>query len=164
MEINIIVAADENNGIGANNNLLCRLSKDLKNFKELTTGHVVVMGRKTFESLPKGALPNRTNIVMSKSEQRFPGCYTCTSAEEVLSLAKKHEKIFIIGGESIYKEFFDRAHRIYLTRIRHTFDDADVFFPEIDVEDKWRIMSVSDEIPADEKNEYPFFFAVYERI
>ena len=113
MEINIIVAADENNGIGSGNQLLCRLSKDLKNFKELTTGHVVVMGRKTFESLPKGALPNRTNIVMSKSEQRFPGCYTCTSADEVLDLAKKHEKIFIIGGESIYKEFFDRAHRIY---------------------------------------------------
>ena len=95
MEINIIVAADENNGIGSGNQLLCRLSKDLKNFKELTTGHVVVMGRKTFESLPKGALPNRTNIVMSKSEQRFPGCYTCTSADEVLELAKKHEKIFI---------------------------------------------------------------------
>ena len=69
-----------------------------------------------------------------------------------------------MGGESIYKEFFDRAHRIYLTRIRHTFDNADVFFPEIDVEDKWRIMSVSDEIPADDKNEYPFFFAVYERL
>ena len=163
MEINIIVAADEQNAIGKDNGLLCRLQKDLKNFKELTTGHPVVMGRKTFESLPKGALPNRTNIVMSKSETRFPGCYTCTSAQEVLELTQKHEKIFVIGGRAIYEEFFPIAHKIYLTRIRHTFEDADVFFPEIDV-DKWRILSVSDEYQADEKNEYPFFFSVYERI
>ncbi len=162
----MIVALDEKNGIGRNNKLLCRLSGDMKNFKELTTGHPVIMGRKTFESLPKGALPNRVNIVLTKDEEKiFDDAISCSSIDEVMNLRviKNCEKCFVIGGAEIYKHFFDLADKLYVTSIRHTFEDADVFFPEIDI-DNWRINSVSDEFKADEKNEFPYFFAVYERI
>lgn len=162
----MIVALDEKNGIGRQNKLLCRLSGDMKNFKELTTGHPVIMGRKTFESLPKGALPNRVNIVLTKDEEKiFDDAISCSSIDEVLNLRviKNCEKCFVIGGAEIYKHFFDLADKLYVTSIRHTFEDADAFFPEIDI-DNWRINSVSDEFKADEKNEFPYFFAVYERI
>ena len=162
----MIVALDEKNGIGRNNKLLCRLSGDMKNFKELTTGHPVIMGRKTFESLPKGALPNRVNIVLTKDEEKiFDDAISCNSIDEVMNLRviKNCEKCFVIGGAEIYKHFFDLADKLYVTSIRHTFEDADAFFPEIDI-DNWRINSVSDEFKADEKNEFPYFFAVYERI
>ena len=162
----MIVALDEKNGIGRNNKLLCRLSGDMKNFKELTTGHPVIMGRKTFESLPKGALPNRVNIVLTKDEEKiFDDAISCNSIDEVMNLRviKNCEKCFVIGGAAIYKHFFDLADKLYVTSIRHTFEDADAFFPEIDI-DNWRINSVSDEFKADEKNEFPYFFAVYERI
>lgn len=162
----MIVALDEKNGIGRQNKLLCRLSGDMKNFKELTTGHPVIMGRKTFESLPKGALPNRVNIVLTKDEEKiFDDAISCNSIDEVMNLRviKNCEKCFVIGGAAIYKHFFDLADKLYVTSIRHTFEDADAFFPEIDI-DNWRINSVSDEFKADEKNEFPYFFAVYERI
>jgi dihydrofolate reductase len=162
----MIVALDEKNGIGRQNKLLCRLSGDMKNFKELTTGHPVIMGRKTFESLPNGALPNRVNIVLTKDEEKiYDDAISCNSIDEVMNLRviKNCEKCFVIGGAEIYKHFFDRADKLYVTSIRHTFEDADAFFPEIDIDD-WRINSVSDEFKADEKNEYPYFFAVYERI
>lgn len=166
MELCMIVALDEKNGIGRQNKLLCRLSGDMKNFKELTTGHPVIMGRKTFESLPKGALPNRVNIVLTKDEEKiFDDAISCNSIDEVMNLRviKNCEKCFVIGGAEIYKHFFDLADKLYVTSIRHTFEDADAFFPEIDI-DNWRINSVSDEFKADEKNEFPYFFAVYERI
>lgn len=166
MELCMIVALDEKNGIGRQNKLLCRLSGDMKNFKELTTGHPVIMGRKTFESLPKGALPNRVNIVLTKDEEKiFDDAISCNSIDEVMNLRviKNCEKCFVIGGAAIYKHFFDLADKLYVTSIRHTFEDADAFFPEIDI-DNWRINSVSDEFKADEKNEFPYFFAVYERI
>ena len=166
MELCMIVALDEKNGIGRQNKLLCRLSGDMKNFKELTTGHPVIMGRKTFESLPKGALPNRVNIVLTKDEEKiFDDAISCSSIDEVLNLRviKNCEKCFVIGGAEIYKHFFDLADKLYVTSIRHTCEDADAFFPEIDI-DNWRINSVSDEFKADEKNEFPYFFAVYERI
>lgn len=148
----MIVALDEKNGIGRQNKLLCRLSGDMKNFKELTTGHPVIMGRKTFESLPKGALPNRVNIVLTKDEEKiFDDAISCSSIDEVLNLRviKNCEKCFVIGGAEIYKHFFDLADKLYVTSIRHTFEDADAFFPEIDI-DNWRINSVSDEFKADE--------------
>lgn len=166
MEICIIVAADERNAIGKENQLLCHLSGDLKNFKALTSGHPVIMGRKTYESLPNGALPKRTNIVMTRDEEKiFDDAISCNSVDEVLNLRviKNCERCFVIGGEKIYKEFFPYAHKIYKTTIRHTFDGADAFFPEIDIDD-WRINSVSDEFKADEKNDHPYFFSVYERI
>ncbi|MEE3447580.1 MAG: dihydrofolate reductase, partial [Bacteroidales bacterium] len=151
MELCMIVALDEKNGIGRQNKLLCRLSGDMKNFKELTTGHPVIMGRKTFESLPKGALPNRVNIVLTKDEEKiFDDAISCNSIDEVMNLRviKNCEKCFVIGGAAIYKHFFDLADKLYVTSIRHTFEDADAFFPEIDI-DNWRINSVSDEFKAD---------------
>ena len=166
MELCMIVALDEKNGIGRQNKLLCRLSGDMKNFKELTTGHPVIMGRKTFESLPKGALPNRVNIVLTKDEEKiFDDAISCNSIDEVMNLRviKNCEKCFVIGGAAIYKHFFDLADKLYVTSIRHTFEDADAFFPEIDI-DNWRINSVSDEFKKKKKNEFPYFFAVYERI
>ena len=104
----MIVALDEKNGIGRQNKLLCRLSGDMKNFKELTTGHPVIMGRKTFESLPKGALPNRVNIVLTKDEEKiFDDAISCNSIDEVMNLRviKNCEKCFVIGGAEIYKHF-----------------------------------------------------------
>lgn len=166
MELCIIVAVDQKNAIGRNNQLLCHLSGDLKNFKALTSGCPVIMGRKTFESLPNGPLPKRTNIVLSRNEDYvIDGAITCESVDEVMNLrvVRNAERVFVIGGAAIYKEFFDKADKIYMTCIRNTFDDADAFFPEVDI-DHWRINSVSDEIPADEKNDFPYFFAVYERL
>ena len=162
----MIVAVDEKNAIGKENQLLCHLKGDMVNFKELTTGHPIIMGRKTFESLPKGALPNRVNIVLTKDEEKiFDKAISCSSINEVLNLRviKNCERCFVIGGAQIYKQFFDIADKLYVTSIRHTFDGADAFFPEIDIED-WKINSVSDEFKADEKNDQPYFFAVYERI
>ncbi|MBQ5452790.1 MAG: dihydrofolate reductase, partial [Bacteroidales bacterium] len=125
-----------------------------------------VAGDHYFESLPKGALPNRVNIVLTKDEEKiFDDAISCSSIDEVMNLRviKNCEKCFVIGGAEIYKHFFDLADKLYVTSIRHTFEDADAFFPEIDI-DNWRINSVSDEFKADEKNEFPYFFAVYERI
>ena len=166
MEVCMIVAVDQKNAIGKNNSLLCHLSGDMTNFKEITSGHPVIMGRKTFESLPKGALPNRVNIVLTRDEEKiFDNAISCNNMDEVLNLRviKNCEKCFVIGGAEIYNYFFPRADKLYVTNIRHTFEDADAFFPEIDIDD-WRINSVSDEFKADEKNDYPYFFAVYERI
>ena len=135
-------------------------------FKSLTSGCPVIMGRKTYESLPNGALPKRVNIVLSRDENYvLEDAITCESIEEVLGLrvVKNSQRVFVIGGESIYKAFFEHADKLYVTCIRHHFEDADTFFPEIDI-DHWRINSVSDEFKADEKNDYPYFFAVYERI
>ncbi len=162
----MIVAVDQKNAIGRNNQLLCHLSGDMKNFRQLTSGCPVIMGRKTFESLPNGPLPKRTNIVLSRNENYvIDGAITCESVEEALNLrvVRNAERVFVIGGEAIYKEFFMKADKLYLTCIRHTFDDADAYFPEVDI-DHWRINSVSDEIPADEKNDFPYFFMVYEKI
>lgn len=166
MELCMIVAVDQKNAIGRNNQLLCHLSGDLKNFKTLTSGCPVIMGRKTFESLPNGPLPKRTNIVLSRDENYvIDGAITCESVDEALGLrvVKNAERVFVIGGEAIYKEFFMKADKLYVTCIRHAFDGADAFFPEVDI-DHWRICSVSDEMPADEKNDFPYFFMVYERI
>ena len=129
----IIVAVDEQNWIWADNKLLCHLSDDLKNFKKITEWHTVIMWRNTFLSLPNGTLPNRTNIVLSKSCYDFDGCIHCKSVEECLDLAEVNgdKEVFIIWWASVYKIFFEMAERLYVTRIQHIFKDADVFFPEI---------------------------------
>ena len=165
MKISIIVAIDEENWIWANNQLLCHLSDDLKNFKNLTKLHTVVMGKNTFLSLPHWALPNRTNIVLSHSDCNFKNCICCKSIEECLSLdeVKSDDEVFIIGWASIYRAFFDIADKLYITRIHHSFLDADVFFPEIKDED-WKLISKSDIHPVDEKNEFSYTFEIYERV
>ena len=165
MKISIIVAIDERNWIWVNNQLLCHLSDDLKYFKKVTKWHTVIMGKNTFLSLPNWALPNRTNIVLSHSDCNFENCICCNSIEECLNLneVKNNGEVFIIWWASIYKAFFDIADKLYITRIHHTFLDADVFFPEIKDED-WKLISKSDIHPVDEKNEFSFNFEIYERV
>ncbi len=131
MEIASIVAVAGNYGIGKNNTLLCHLPADLKHFKEITSGHTVVMGRNTFFSLPKGALPNRRNLVLSPDNETFPGCETVHSFEEVLEVCQGEDKIFFIGGAMVYHQAMNYVNSLYITWIHHEFE-ADAFFPEID--------------------------------
>ncbi|NPA38063.1 MAG: dihydrofolate reductase [Chlorobi bacterium] len=130
--ISIIVAVDKNNGIGRNGDQLAYISGDLKRFKALTTGHTIVMGRKTFEALPKGALPNRRNVVITRKKDFHPeGCDVYHSVEDVLKTLGNDDEVFIIGGGEIYKAFLPYTQKIYLTVIEHEFEGVDTFFPEI---------------------------------
>jgi dihydrofolate reductase len=163
MKLSIIVAADKRNGIGQNNQLLCHLPADLKLFKQTTTGHCIVMGRKTFESIGK-ALPNRTNIVITNSlDFDADNCVVLHSLQEAISYAQKNEEteLMIIGGASIYEMAMPLVHTIYLTRIHHTFIEADTFFGGIDETNFMLVKTRPQE--ADEENEYGFSFEVWER-
>ena len=160
MTVNIIAAVAENLAIGYNNNLIYRISEDMKRFKRLTTGNTVVMGRKTFESLPKGALPNRRNIVLSTTCRDFEGCDTYTSLSEALKHCGREENIFIIGGASVYKEALAFADHLYITEIAATPEKADVFFPEY--KDEWTEESRECHT-KDEKNEADYAFVNYIR-
>lgn len=160
--VSIIVAVDENNAIGRNGDLLCYLPNDLKHFKTATSGHTVIMGRRTFESLPKGALPNRTNIVITSDEAKnYPNCIVVRSLEEAFSHCGDDVQPFIIGGGKLYHSTIQLAKTLYITRIHHTFDDADTFFPEIDF-NEWELVE-KEEHKADEKHRYDFTFLKYER-
>lgn len=160
--LSIIVAASSNNAIGNNNELLYRVPNDMKRFKELTTGHTIIMGRNTFESLPKGALPNRRNIVLSRQEDiQYVGAEVFPSLEEALDHCNSDEEIFIIGGEQVYKQALDKSDRIYLTRIEDITQEADAFFPEIE-EEKWEEIS-REAHSIDEKHLYPYTFINYIR-
>lgn len=158
--ISIIVAITKNNAIGLNNRLLFHVSADLKRFKELTTGHTVVMGRKTFESLPKGALPNRRNIVISRSCPDFQNVEIFHSLNDALD-SLKNEEVYIIGGGSIYNASVSVADRLYITEFDACVEDADTFFPEISSED-WKIDCTS-EWSTDEKSGVRFRFVDYLR-
>jgi dihydrofolate reductase len=148
--IAIIVAIAENYGIGKNNDLLWHLSNDLKYFKEKTTGHTVVMGKNTWESLPRKPLPNRKNIVITDNpNEKIDECLMAYSIEEAVALMDETSMNFIIGGASIYRQFFPYAQYLYLTRV-FTSPEADTFFPEVS-EDEWILMEESPEY-ADEKN------------
>ncbi len=140
MEITIIVAIAENNAIGKNNDLLWHISEDLKRFKRITTGHTIIMGRKSYLSLPKRPLPNRRNIVISSTmaKEDIEGLEVVSSIEEAISKADKDKENFIIGGGLIYKEFMPLANKIYLTIVHREYE-ADVFFPEIDY-NEWDII------------------------
>jgi dihydrofolate reductase len=138
--ISLIAVIDENSGIGCSGDQLVYISSDLKRFKQLTSGKTVVMGRKTFEALPKGALPNRRNIVISRNKNlNYPNTEIVGSVEETLDLLKD-EEVFVIGGGEIYKLFLPFASNIYLTHIHHIFENADTFFPKFDKE-YWRLIS-----------------------
>lgn len=158
--IAIIVALDEQNGIGRRGELLCHLPGDLKHFKELTTGHTIIMGRKTYESLPKGALPNRTNIVItSDKEDNYLGCVVVRSVDEALARCKNEDTVFIIGGGQLYRSTLHLAETLYLTRIHHQFEDVDTFFPEID-DIEWQLTQQETYL-ADEKHPYSYSFLTY---
>ena len=162
MSISIIVALAQNNAIGFENKLLYWLPNDLKRFKALTTGHTIIMGRKTFESLPKGALPNRRNLVLSHQDIEFPGAERFPSLEAALAACQSEEEIFIIGGASVYQEAMTIADRLCITFIEDTPEQADAFFPSID-ESIWKETGRENH-STDEKHLYPYIFIDYERI
>jgi dihydrofolate reductase len=162
MVLSIIAAVGEHNEIGCNNRLLWRLPADLKRFKELTTNHTVVMGRKTFESLPNGALPDRKNIVLSKNPDfTCNDCQIFPSLTEVLIKLSAEKEVFIIGGSQLYSQALPLANRLYLTHVHAVFPKADVFFPEINSLDWIKCCGIT--YPADEKNSYSFTFCEYEK-
>ncbi len=160
--ITIIAAIGKNNALGKDNQLLWRLSKDLKHFKSLTENHPVVMGRKTYESIGK-PLPNRTNIVVSRKENWFQeNILIVSKLKEAIKFAKKiDEDIFIIGGGEIYKQTMELADRLEITLVEEDFE-ADTFFPKIDPE-IWE--KTNEEFhQKDEKNDHDFYFQTYEKI
>lgn len=159
--ISIIAAVAQNGAIGYQNRLLYWLPNDLKRFKQLTTGHTIIMGRKTFESLPKGALPNRRNVVLSRSPQDFPGAETFVSLESALSSCLPEEEVFIIGGSQVYSIALPFADRLCLTEIMDEPEEADAFFPTYDSH-VWENV-FSEEHDADEKHAYSYRFADYVR-
>ncbi len=159
--ITIVVAMGLKNEIGANNQLLWHLPKDLKHFKEITTGHPIIMGRKTYESIGK-PLPNRTNIVVSTKKDWFEeGILIVGSLKEAIKFAKKmDEEIFIIGGGNIYEQTIDLAEKLEVTQVNAELK-ADIFFPKINPKIWNKTNEISHE--KDEKNEYGFSFQTYER-
>jgi len=159
MRINIIAAVARNRAIGYRNKLIYWLPNDLKRFKALTTGHTIIMGRKTFESLPKGALPNRRNIVLSRSNTAFPGCDTYSSLEEAIRHCSEDEDIYIIGGASIYEQAIGIADRLCLTEVDNIPENADTFFPSYE---RWRKIQ-SEEHTTDEKHSFNYAFVDYIR-
>ena len=159
--VTLIAAASENNIIGKDNKLIWRLSDDLKHFKELTKGHFVIMGRKTFESMPK-ALPNRTNVIITrKTDYKAENAIVVNSLEKALKVAESDNQPFVIGGGEIYKLSMEIADRIELTRV-HTSIEGDTSFPEIDLE-KWQEVKNEKRL-KNEKNEYDFSFLRYDKI
>ncbi len=151
--IAIIVAIAQNFAIGRNNELLFHLPNDLKRFKSITKGHSVIMGKKTFFSLPKGPLPHRRNIVITDIPgERFDGCETIHSIEEAVELVKNEEMAFVIGGGMIYRQFYPLAGKLFLTMVHKDFD-ADTFFPEIRF-DEW--IEVKREDLYDEINNFHY--------
>ena len=155
--ISIIAAVARNRAIGYENKLIYWLPNDLKRFKTLTTGHTIIMGRNTFLSLPKGALPNRRNIVLTRSQKEFPGCDVYTSLEEALAHCDKDEDVYIIGGASVYRQALPLADRLCLTEINATPEKADTFFPPYD---DWKEISREDH-EKDERHEYEYSFVDY---
>lgn len=144
--INIIAAITDNNALGKDNKLLFRLKKDMAHFKNITTDNVVIMGRKTYESIGK-TLPNRVNIVLSRNMESNEDFYTFDSIEKAIEWSKENypqKEIFIIGGASVYDKALkdDIVDKLYMTKIKQTVEDADAFFPEIDYKRKWSITSV----------------------
>ena len=158
--ISIIAAVAKNRAIGFKNKLIYWLPNDLKRFKTLTTSHTIIMGRNTFLSLPKGALPNRRNIVLSRSQKAFEGCDVYPSLEEALKHCAPDEDIYIIGGASVYRQALPLADRLCLTEIDDTPAEADTFFPPY--EDDWQEESREDH-PVDDRHDFPYAFVDYIR-
>lgn len=158
--ISIIVAVARNGVIGDKNNMPWHISEDLRNFKRVTTGHPVVMGRNTFLSLGR-PLPGRTNVVVSRTVKQIEGCRVAGSLDEAFALFGADEEVFVIGGAQVYAQTLEVADRFYLTRVEHDYE-GDTLFPEWD-RDKWRLVS-AERHERGEKYPYPFVFEVYERI
>ena len=158
----IIVAVAQNNAIGKDNKLLWHIPEDLRRFKKLTTGRTIIMGKRTYESLPVKPLPNRRSIVITDDPMdRFEGCLTVTSIQDALILCNPDEENFIIGGASIYKQLMPVTDRLYITRIHRDFE-GDVFFPRVSLME-WKLIS-SEDRPFDTGNNFSYSFQIYEKI
>jgi len=159
--ISIIVAVSEDWGIGKDNELLWHISEDLKRFKRLTSGNTVIMGKKTWESLPRRPLSGRKNIVLTDNPQEsIENSVTAYSLDDALSKCVHDEEVFIIGGGSIYSQFMPIADRLFITHV-HKNAPADVYFPEID-QSIWEITE-KEEFKAGENNDIPYTYTIYER-
>lgn len=161
MRINIIAAVSKNMAIGNENKLLYWLPNDLKRFKSLTTGHTIIMGRNTFDSLPKGALPNRRNVVLSRTVSELPGAEVFADLQSALASCSETEDVYIIGGESVYRQAMPIAHRLCLTEIDAVANQADAFFPPVDPSE-WK-ETFRDCHEKDEKHDYNYSFVDYVR-
>ena len=160
--ISVIVAIAENYAIGKKGDLLCHLPADLKHFKEITSGRTVMMGERTFFSLPKHPLPNRRNIVLTDVKGKtFDGAEAVYSIDEMVKCINGEEEAFVIGGGMVYRQMMPLADKLYITHIHNSWPDADTFFPEIK-EEEWRRVS-AERHEADEKNPFAYTFAEYIR-
>ncbi|MFM6975928.1 MAG: dihydrofolate reductase [Sphingobacteriaceae bacterium] len=161
MKLEIVVAIDEQGGIGKNNQLLWHLPADLKHFKEITSGHPIIMGRKTYDSIGK-PLPNRRNIVITRQQDlKIEGAEVVNSLKNALELVKNENLAFIIGGAQIFNDAMHLADTLHLTKVHHRFE-ADTFFPEIKTQE-WQ-ETAKESHPADEKNPYKYTFITYKKL
>lgn len=160
--ISIIVAIAENYAIGKQGDLLCHMPEDLKHFKQITSGHTVMMGERTYLSLPKHPLPNRRNIVLTDVQGKtFEGAEMAYSLDEMQALVRPDEEAFVIGGGMVYRQMMPRADKLYITHIHHSWEDADTFFPEIK-DTEW-VLKSAERHSADEHNPYDYTFSEYIR-
>lgn len=156
----MIAAVAENNALGKNNDLLWHLPKDFKRFKEITSGHHIIMGRKTFESFPK-PLPNRTHVIITRQKDfTHEGCIVVQDLENAIAVCPTEQDLYIIGGGEIYTQSIHFADQLDITRVHHSFD-ADVYFPEIDPE-IWELTSETFN-PKDEKHLFDYTFQTFVR-
>ena len=158
--ISIIVAVSDDWGIGRNNDLLWNIPEDLRRFKRLTTGKTIIMGKKTWESLPKKPLPNRKNVVITDiPDEQIEGAVMAYSIPDAVNKCEGGEESFIIGGGSIYRQFMPLADRLYITHV-HSKTPADIYFPEIDMQ-IWEVAEKEDFPPME--NNPPYTYIVYLR-
>ena len=155
-QITMIVAVAENGAIGKDNNLLWHISGDLKRFKAITTGHSIIMGRKTYLSFPKRPLPDRKNIILTSGDCIFEGAYTAKNIEQAFALCDSDE-VFIIGGESVYRQFLPYTTKIYLTRVHRSYE-ADTFFPTLNM-NEWETIETEEHLDG----EPPFTYITLRR-
>jgi len=159
--ITLIAAASENNALGKDNQLVWHLPDDFKRFKQITSGHYIIMGRKTFESFPK-PLPNRYHIIVTHQKNyKVENCIVVNSIEEALKVCPKNEEVFIIGGAEIYNQSINFADKIELTRV-HAILEADAFFPEINLND-WKLIMEEKHV-KDEKHNFDFTFQTFIKV
>lgn len=164
MHISAVVVVDSNEAIGYQNNLLCHLPNDLKRFKQVTMGHHILMGHKTYESIGK-PLPGRTSMVLSTDiNLQIEGCNTFSEIEDAIKFAQSHKEteLMVIGGGKIFEQLKDRFNKIYYTHIHHAFELADAYFPKYDLS-QWKLLEKT-ACSKDEKNSFDHTFETWEKI
>ena len=159
--VSIIVAIAQNGTIGDKNSLLWHIKEDMRFFRTTTSGHPVIMGRKTFESLGSKPLPKRTNIVITRADREFEGALTAHSLEEAIRMAGEDDEIFVMGGAQIYREALSVVDRMYITVVERDYE-GDTSFPDVDYSE-WKLVDVVRH-ERGEEYEYPFEFRIYDRV